>query len=406
MISKRAGEPCIIQTFRQSGIADARVPAAGRIFDPLTRESRAGMHAPARLACTVAAVSLLSARWLDAQALDRRQVERIEETLRHEGQEVVALADAVAGGEQVPADFTLAWHNDYLKAQTGTFIPFVVSIESKKVPADSALLYVRAARSRSGEADDSRDRRSSRRTGPAPVVIYPLEEIYPIVLVPGQPVRIARGCSLAPGRYELTVVVRERESRETRGRRAAAVLRQTLEVPDFSSNDLTTSTVMLADALTVLPDAPSRQELSERPYVIGNREIQPAADTRFRPSEELIVVFLVYNPSVTPSKHFDLEVEYHFLRKNSAGEQGPGTTAPTGVAVLPGERYFNRTEPQRFNPTIVGPNFDPGAGQPVLAGQGVPLAGFPEGEYRLFVKVTDLVAGRSLERHVAFTIRQ
>jgi hypothetical protein len=203
------------------------------------------------------------------------------------------------------------------------------------------------------------------------------------------------------------VVVRERERQDARGRRrAAAVLRQTLEVPDFSSGELTTSTVMLADALTVISGLPGEHELSERPYVIGNREVQPATDALFRPSEELIVVFLVYNPSVTPANHFDLEVEYHFFRKNRAGEEGPGPAAPAGVAALAGERYFNRTEPQRFNPAILGPTFDPAAGQPVLAGQGVPLAGFPGGEYRLSVRVTDLVGGRSLERHVTFTVLQ
>ena len=363
------------------------------------------MHAPARFACAVAAVSLLSARTLDAQTLDRRQIERIEQTLRQEGQEVVALADAAAAGEPVPGEFTLSWHNDYLKAQTGTFIPFMILIQAKSGQADAALLYVRAVRSRP-DADDSRDRGRGRRTAP-PVAPYPFEEIYPVSLVPGQPVRIARGCSLAPGRYELTVVVRERERPDARGaRRAAAVLRRTLEVPDFSSNDFTTSTVMLADALSVLPVPPAEHELSERPYVIGNREVQPAADSLFRPSEELIVVLLVYNPAVTPAKHFDLEVEYHFLRKNRAGEEGPGPGVPAGVAVLAGERYFNRTEPQRFNPVILGPTFDPAAGQPVLAGQGVPLAGFPEGEYRLFIRVSDLVAGRSLERHVTFTVLQ
>jgi hypothetical protein len=352
----------------------------------------------------MAAVSLLSARTLDPQTLDRRQTDRIEQTLRQEGEEVVALADAAAAGEPVPGDFALSFHNDYLKAQTGTFIPFMVVIAPKGVQADAALMYVRAARSRGGGSDDSRSR--GRRT-PPPASGYPFEDIYPVTLAPGQPVRITRGCSLPPGRYELTVVVRERERQDARGRRrAAAVLRQTLEVPDFSSGELTTSTVMLADALTVLPGLPGERELSERPYVIGDREVQPATDALFRPSEELIVVFLVYNPSVTPANHFDLEVEYHFFRKNRAGEEGPGPAAPSGVAALAGERYFNRTEPQRFNPAILGPTFDPAAGQPVLAGQGVPLAGFPGGEYRLSVRVTDLVGGRSLERHVTFTVLQ
>ena len=82
----------------------------------------------------------MSARTLDAQTLDRRQIERIEQTLRQEGQEVVALADAAAAGEPVPGEFTLSWHNDYLKAQTGTFIPFMILIEAKSGQADAALL--------------------------------------------------------------------------------------------------------------------------------------------------------------------------------------------------------------------------------------------------------------------------
>jgi hypothetical protein len=351
-------------------------------------------------------VSLLSARTLDAQTLDRRQIDRIEQTLRQEGEEIVALADAAAAGEPVPGDFALSFHHDYLKAQTGTFIPFMVVIAPKAPRGDGALLYVRAVRSPGGGSEDGRGRGRNRRQ-PPPAAAYPFEEIYPVALAAGQPVRVTRGCSLSPGRYELTVVVRERERQDARGRRrAAAVLRQTLEVPDFSSAELTTSTVMLADALTVLPEPPAEHELAERPYVIGNREVQPATDALFRPSEELIVVFLVYNPAVTPSKHFDLEVEYHFFRKNRAGEEGPGPAAPAGVAALAGERYFNRTEPQRFNPAILGPSFDPAAGQPVLAGQGVPLAGFPGGEYRLSIRVTDRVAGRSIERHVTFTVLQ
>jgi hypothetical protein len=125
----------------------------------------------------------------------------------------------------------------------------------------------------------------------------------------------------------------------------------------------------------------------------------------FRRSEELIVVFLIYNPLVTTDKQFDLEVEYHFFRKSAVGPLDQQPAVPAGLAALPGERYFNRTEPQRFNPAILGPPFDPGSGQPVMAGQGVPLAGFPEGDYRLLIRVTDRIARRSLERQVGFTVR-
>ena len=103
----------------------------------------------------------------------------------------------------------------------------------------------------------------------------------------------------------------------------------------------------------------------------------------FRRDEELIVVFLVYNPTVTQERKFDIEVEYHFFAKSGArpgvdhGEDPDGAMRPPARE---GERYFNHTKPQRFTPAIMGPQFDPTAGQPLMAGQGVPLAAFPEGE--------------------------
>ena len=359
------------------------------------------MEARSRVACGVTVMVVIGGRLLGAQALDPRQLARIEQSLLQEGKAVVALADAAA--DHAPADFTLVWHNDFLKAQSGTYVPFIVTIAPRSVRPPAALLYVRA--SRPGQATtgppDSR-RRPAATEGP---VLHPFEEIYPIVLS-DPPVRVARGFSLPPGDYELTVVVREREREEGRGRRRlAAVLRQPLSVPDFATGRLATSTVILADRLTVLDGPLPSSARLEHPYVIGGQEIQPAADSVFRPSEELIVVFLVYNPTLTSDKHFDLEVEYHFFRKSRAGPEDPPPAVPAGLVALPGERYFNRTEPQRFNPAILGPAFDPASGQPVMAGQGVRLTEFPEGEYRLVIRITDQVSKQSLERHVGFTVR-
>lgn len=362
------------------------------------------MHGPARIACATAAVALMSARALTAQTLDRRQLERVEQVLRQEGQAVVALADAAAAGQPLPADFALTWHNDFLKAQSGTFIPFIVSIDARGSKAAAALLYVRASprQPAAGQPEPRRGRRDR-----PEIVSYPFEEVYPVPLTPGQPVRISRGFALPPGAYDLTIVVREREREEERGRkRLTAAARRPLDVPDFTTGALTTSTVMLADAVTVLTEALSERELENRPYVIGTREIHLAADPVFRPSEELIVALLVYNPSVTPGKHFDLEVEYHFFMRN-AGRPGGNTPVPGQArpAARPGETYFNRTEPQRFNPLVLGPQFDPAAGHPVMAGQGVPLTAFQPGEYRLAITVTDRVSRRTLEREVMFTVR-
>jgi hypothetical protein len=343
------------------------------------------MRARQRFAVGVFAAVVSGGRLAAVQTPDRRQLERGEQLLRQEGEAVLALADAAVQDSAVRSDFPLQWHNDFLKAQTGTFIPFVVSFAPTQLKTPAILLYVRAARRL---ADDGEGRRRSRGRA-AEGSDAPFEEIYPIDLAErGDPFRIARGFSLTPGEYDLIVVVRERERDDDRGRKpVAAVLRRALSVPDFSGSELTTSTVIVADRLTGVTGPGPTGPMPDRPYVVAGREIQPAADTVFRREEELVVVFLVYNPAVTPDKHFDLEVEYHFFRKSGAGDS-----------------YVNRTEPQRFTPGSLG-HYDPSGGQPLMAGQGVPLTGFQDGEYRLAITVTDRVSGRSISRDVSFTVR-
>lgn len=345
------------------------------------------MRAAGRFAWNVLAAVTVGVSLDAAQNLDRRQLERTEETLRQEGEAVLSLADAAAAGRAVPADFDIVWHNDFLKAQAGTFIPFVVRITAPRVRTRAALLYLRATARGTAAAVDGR-REDAEAIG---VARYPFEAIYPfeMAMAPALPVRVTRGFSLPPGEYDLTVVVREREREGGRPPTPmASVLRRTLSVPDFATGALTTSSIILADSLADVPEIPPASQQREHPYVVGGRDIQPAEDAIFRRQEELIVVFLVYNPTITPEKLFDLEVEYHFFRKTGEGET-----------------YFNRTEPQRFNPAVLGPGYDPSSGQPVMAGQGVPLAGFEPGEYRLAIHVRDLVSGRFVERQLQFNVQ-
>jgi hypothetical protein len=44
------------------------------------------------------------------------------------------------------------------------------------------------------------------------------------------------------------------------------------------------------------------------------------------------------------------------------------------------------------------------AGHQLQAGQAVPLTSFPEGDYRLEIKVTDKLANKSLTRDVNFSV--
>jgi hypothetical protein len=68
------------------------------------------------------------------------------------------------------------------------------------------------------------------------------------------------------------------------------------------------------------------------------------------------------------------------------------------------EKFFNKTDPQQLNAQTLPPGFDINAGHQLQSGQAVPLASFPEGEYRLEIKVTDKIASKSVTRDVNFTV--
>jgi hypothetical protein len=358
----------------------------------------------------VLVVSIAVATPLFAQPTERSPATRsLDDTHRLEGEAIVAIADAALAGKSVPSDFQVQWQNEFLKAQRGTFVPFTLRIDASRFSKPAVLVYVRAVRRDPPPAPFRNDRAKSARVRREATVEeeFAVDAIFPAELAvePGQIARISRGFTVAAGPYDVFIVVRERAVAGS-GEPKAAVLKQGLVVPDFSVPGLATSSVIVADRLDVLKEPIPPEELAERPYVIGQNDITPATDRKLRKNEELVVVFLIYNPFVTPDKQFDLQVEYHFYRRNPGpgGEKDSSAGGADRPPAWDGERYFNHTDPQRFNPGILGGQFDPSGGNPVMAGQGVPLSGFEPGEYRLAIKVKDLLAGTSLVRDVLFTV--
>ena len=260
---------------------------------------------------------------------------QVEQTQREEGEAILALADAAMAGAASPAgpsDFALRWQNDFVKAQRGTFVPFTLTVDATQFARRSALVYVRAIRRPAASPDRRRPEREPQPGGAE--AAYPVDAIFPVDLMPASAgvsdaagSRISRGFSVPPGEYDVIVVMRERVDPATpRARPKAAVLRQPLSVPDFRTSELTTSSMIVADRIAALAEPVPADQLAERPYVIGRNDITPAADRRFGRDEELIVVFLVYNPMVSPEGQFDVRVEYHFFRKGAAGASaGRGT---------------------------------------------------------------------------------
>jgi hypothetical protein len=186
-----------------------------------------------------------------------------------------------------------------------------------------------------------------------------------------------------PGSYDLYVAMHER----TAGGKSS-VLKQALDVPNYAGPDLMTSSIILADRVDTLPAPIATDQQSEHPYAFGQTEIVVSPERRFKKSQELIVLFQIYNPNLSADKKFSLEATYTFYRQENGAE-----------------KRFNSTEPQQFTNETMGPNFDPtGATSSIQAGQGIPLQSFPEGTYRLEVKVTDKLSTKSLTQNINFTV--
>jgi hypothetical protein len=201
--------------------------------------------------------------------------------------------------------------------------------------------------------------------------------------------RVSRSFAALPGTYEMTVVVKE-ATPEKAPKNApplkTSVLKKTIEVPDLWNGELNTSSVFVG-RIDPLPAPLTPQQQMERPYAIGGMEITPEVSTKFTKKAELSTFMLIYNPKTNADNKPDITVEYNFYAKEAGAE-----------------KFFNKTNPQNLNAQTLPPQFDFAAGHQLQAGQAIPLGSFPEGDYRLEIKVTDKLADKTLTRNVNFSV--
>lgn len=358
------------------------------------------LGARGRLATAVvlfAFAAFASAAAQQGQKVDKKSQERLDKAKRQQYLALSQLADAAMAGQAPQADFGLKWANDFsLKAQENkTYVPFTIELDPAKLPPGQALLYVRVVEKGApppgaAAAETEEKKEKKKESQPAAPVAYPFEDLHTFTAKPaaGQPVTMSRAFAVPGGEYDVYVVVAAgRGTGKDQAVGPADVLKQTLTVPDYWAQDLMTSPVILAEKIDELSAPLSQEQQIERPYVLGTMEITPAADPSFTKKEELSLIFLVYNVAVNESGKPDLEVEYRFNQKS-------GET----------EKFFNRTQPQQFNASTLPAQFDVRAGHQVIAGQSIPLESFPEGDYRLEIKLTDKISGKSLSRDVRFSV--
>ena len=289
-----------------------------------------------------------------------------------------------AGPSQAaPADITLGWRNDFFKAQDGQiFVPFTVSVDSGKIgPAVAAYLRVVPRGAQALPVTPA---------GQKPPANQFEDAYFTDLRVGADKVqRLTRAFAVIPGSYDVYVALRDRPAAGTPAEAPVRVvlIKQELVVPNYHTEELQTSSVLVADKIEQLTAAVTPEAMKERPYVLGDSEVSPAADMKFKKTEELQLVFQIYGAKIGDDKKPDVAVDYVFYTKDASGE-----------------KLFNRTPTQNLSAKTLPENFDSAAGHQLMTGQGIPLASFPEGDYRLEIKVTDNKTQKSLTRDVLFTV--
>ena len=338
---------------------------------------------------TVSLAALLFSTGVIAQ---KKVEKKQDDAQKKEIQSVVKVVDDVANGQPAPNDLSLTWvRSDFLKAQGNKeYVPFTVAIDPSKISGGNVALYWRVV-AKGGAAptaapaakDDKKDKDKDKKTE------YAYEDITFVPVAAGQnPMRISRSFTVPAGEYDVFVVAKEPVSNQKNAPPPKmSVLKQDVTVPDFWNGELGTSSVIIAQRIDPLAAPLTPQQQADRPYALGAIEIQPAFDTAFTKKSELSTFMLIYNPKTDSANKPDVTVEYNFYAKSG------GT-----------EKFFNKTAPQALNAQTLPPQFDLAAGHQLQTGQAVPLASFPEGDYRLEIKVTDKIANKSLTRDVNFTV--
>jgi hypothetical protein len=339
-----------------------------------------------------------------AQQQQQQQGQKVDKKLQKANefdQRAVQSATDAAMAGQAPTDITMTFQHDSIKALGGqTYVPFTVAFEQAQAPAGKALVMywrivnkAQSATKPAGEAAKGKDDKS-KRVNPE----FAYQDIDLVTLTPPssatEPYRLSRSFAVPPGEYDVFVTLRERLAPDAKDREKTrvktGVLKQTVTVPNYWTEQLATSTIIVAEKIDILDVPPAQSQAKSEPYTIGMLQIVPAKTMKFSKKSEFSFYFQVYNAALGEDKKPDVTVENKFYRKVA--------TEATG------EKYFNATSPQAFNVKTLPAQWDASLGHPLPAGLSIPLGSFDEGEYRLEIKVTDKLSGKTITHEVKFFV--
>lgn len=348
---------------------------------------------------------------------------------RDEAERLSDLTDRIADGGLAGGDAWLKWSHHLLRGEDGkVYVPFSVTIDEAPRAFRSIGLYVRVANrgedSSAGLERLQRERHVGFWVGQVPVNVpernfvpqgtptaaenalmlrlahpagvdeatYPFEDVHFVDFnrTGGEePFVVRRALTVPPGDYDVYIAIRETTpDGEGLPEAKSAVLKRRLFVPSFAARGLQLSSLIVADTITALPAPLSGEARLLHPYALGGAEIVPARDTIFSSTDNLSLVFFVYNLLTSADGKPNATIDYNFFKQSMGGSE-----------------FYQATAPQELNIDTLPDAFDLGSfGGQLPASQAVPLASFPEGAYRLEIRVTDHLADQTLIEDLAFVV--
>jgi hypothetical protein len=316
---------------------------------------------------------------------------------------------------EAPA-FQLSWDaNHFIRGPGGvTYVPYTMKLDRTAFPAKGVAYHVRLVDQAQAQAFASwyasaaaaaaapEQNQKTREAANAPRPTFGWNDVQFFDLPEGNTMQ--RALQVAPGKYVAYFVMKEksaapagnnnRNNRDRNNNKDAVaappakigMLRHEIDVPDFTKAELTTSSLLLASSIEPLKEALKPGEQEANPYVFGPMRITPSADAKFSQAGTINLLFWIYGAQNSATGKPDVTVDYMFHQKQGGNE-----------------KYFNRTPQQAINATTLPPEFTADGG---LVGDlgAVPAKVFPPADYRLEVKVTDKVSGKTVTQNMNFTV--
>jgi len=176
-----------------------------------------------------------------------------------------------------------------------------------------------------------------------------------------------RTLNLAPGRYQLDLVVKDTYSEDV------GTLQVALNVPSFPEGQLSTSSLILADLIEPLPS----RRVGTGPFVLGSLKVRPSVQGQFRQDGNLGYWLQVYNLDVDDAFHPYARIETIVTRDGREVERIAEDSAELS-----------------------------GAAQQMTLYKTLPLADYEPGKYTLQVRVIDDLAGDVASQTADFVVLQ